>query len=105
MLGATKLALIGVWSRQSRDFKPIRSSLSLYGVSSNEWGYINNFLQNRWKANLPEQDYNEIRRILYGKPSAELDCQEAKKLAEAGNFEFQEYFSLIIWFFAEAEVR
>ena len=73
-------------------------------MSSNERGYVNNFLQNRWKANLPEQDYNEIRRILYGKPSAELDCQEAKKLAEAGNFEFQEYFSIIIWFFTETEV-
>ena len=48
--------------------------------------------KNRLKANLPEQDYNEVRRILYGKPSAELDCQEAEKLAEAANFEFQECF-------------
>ena len=55
-------------------------------------------IKNRLKANLPEQDYNEVRRILYGKPCAELDCQEAKKLAEAGNFEFQECF---IKFFVE----
>jgi len=40
------------------------------------------------KKHLPESDFEEVRRILYGKPCEELEVSEcAKKLAETGDFD------------------
>ena len=40
------------------------------------------------KNNLPESDYEEVRRILYGKPCEEIEPSDsAKKLADAGDFD------------------
>lgn len=48
-------------------------------------------LEESLKAHLPQSEYDEIRRILYGKPSTKLELPEAQKLAEAGQFELQAY--------------
>lgn len=48
-------------------------------------------LEESLKAHLPQQDFDEVRRILYGKPSTKLELAEAQKLAENGKFEFQAY--------------
>lgn len=40
------------------------------------------------KKHLPESDFEEVRRILYGKPCEELEVSEcAKKMAENGDFD------------------
>ena len=48
-------------------------------------------LEESLKAHLPQQDFDEVRRILYGKPSTKLELPEAQKLAENAKFEFQAY--------------
>ena len=40
------------------------------------------------KTNLPDSDYNEVRRILYGKPCQEIELSEAtQNLATTGDFD------------------
>ena len=48
-------------------------------------------LEESLEKNLPKEDYDEVRRILYGKNVEKLECPEAVGLAEAGNFEFKAY--------------
>jgi hypothetical protein len=48
-------------------------------------------LEESLEKNLPKEDYDEVRRILYGKNVEKLECPEAARLAEAGNFEFKAY--------------
>lgn len=48
-------------------------------------------LEESLQANLPKEDYDEVRRILYGKPTQQLKCEEAELLAKKGDFEFKSY--------------
>jgi len=43
------------------------------------------------KTHLPDDEYQQVRRILYGKDCKELTCVEAEKLAAQHNFEFKAY--------------
>lgn len=48
-------------------------------------------LEESLKAHLPQAEYDEIRRILYGKPATKLELPESQKIADAEGFEFQAY--------------
>ena len=48
-------------------------------------------LEESLEKHLPKEDYDEVRRILYGKNVEKLACPEAERLAEAGKFEFKAY--------------
>ena len=43
------------------------------------------------KTHLPDDEYNQVRRILYGKDCKELNLVEAEKMAAENNFEFKAY--------------
>ena len=43
------------------------------------------------KTHLPDDEYKQVRRILYGKDCNELNMPEAEKMAAEHNFEFKAY--------------
>ena len=43
------------------------------------------------KTHLPDDEYNQVRRILYGKDCTELNMPGAEKMAAEHNFEFKAY--------------
>lgn len=48
-------------------------------------------LEDSLQAHLPQAEYDEVRRILYGKPSTKLELTEPQKIAESENFEFKAF--------------
>ena len=46
-------------------------------------------LENSLKAHLPEAEYDQVRRILYGKDCTELSLSEAQKIATENDFELK----------------
>ena len=43
------------------------------------------------KAHLPEAEYDQVRRILYGKDCAEISAPLAEKIAADNDFELKAY--------------
>ena len=43
------------------------------------------------KAHLPEAEYDQVRRILYGKECAEISAPLAEKIAAENDFELKAY--------------
>ena len=48
-------------------------------------------LEESLKTHLPQAEYDEVRRILYGKPSTKLELPDSEKIADAEKFEFKAY--------------
>ena len=46
-------------------------------------------LENSLKAHLPEAEYDQVRRILYGKDCTELSLSEAQNIATENDFELK----------------